>query len=187
MFLCISPGVHWGISGWQYYFFALSFSTLYFVHRYFTSGSPGGFYRMFQEKMALRRYYNVLYQCVIVLFFKLCVAMKIISIYDLRVPPNSIIKGIKQFAITGLEYLNHAGRKPTSREASVEKLLSFLENPYDDNSDKWDQVSVKYIGHYFSARQIQQIRDLIKSNPEFNGSTIAKKICLMFGINQTGK
>ncbi len=106
-------------------------------------------------------------------------------VVDLRVPPNSIIKSINQFAITGLAYLNCAGRKPTSREASVEKLLSFLENPYDDNSDKWDQVSVKYIGHHFSARQIQQIRDLIKSNPEFNGSNIAKKICLMFDIYQS--
>jgi hypothetical protein len=106
-------------------------------------------------------------------------------VVDLRVPPNSIIKSIKQFAITGLEYFNRTGRKPTSREASVEKLLSFLENPYDDNSDKWDQVSVKYIGHYFSARQIQRIRDFIKSNPESNQNNIAKKICLMFGIYQS--
>jgi hypothetical protein len=103
----------------------------------------------------------------------------------LRVPPNSIIKSIKQFATTGLAYLNRPGRKPSSREASVEKLLSFLENPYDHNSDKWDQISVKYIGHYFSARQIQQIRDFIKSNPEFTRTNIAKKICLMFGIYQS--
>jgi len=106
-------------------------------------------------------------------------------VVDLRVPPNSIIKSINQFAITGLAYLNCAGRKPTSREASVEKLLSFLENPYDDDSDKWNQVSVKYIGHYFSARQIQQVRDFIKSNPEFNVTNIAKRICLMFGIYQS--
>lgn len=106
-------------------------------------------------------------------------------VIDLRVSPNSIIKSMKNFVVAGLDYLNSPARKPTSREASVEKLLSFLEDPYDDNSDKWDQASVKYIGHYFSARQIQKIRDFIKSNPESNQSNIAKNSCLMFGIYQS--
>jgi len=44
---------------------------------------------------------------------------------------------------------------------------------------------VKYIGHYFSARQIQKIRNSIESNPESTQNNIAKNICLMFGIYQS--
>jgi hypothetical protein len=106
-------------------------------------------------------------------------------VIDIRVSPNSIINSMKKFTVAGLEYLNRPARKPTSREALVEKLLSFLENPYDDHSDKWDQICIKYIGHYFSARKIKKIRDFIKSNPEFTISDIAKKSCLVFGIYQS--
>jgi len=106
-------------------------------------------------------------------------------VIDLRVPPNSIIDSMKKFAVAGVDYLNRPARKPTSREALVEKLLSVLEDQYDDNSDKWDQVRVKYIGHYFSARKIQKIRNFIESNPESNQNNIAKNICLMFGIYQS--
>ena len=106
-------------------------------------------------------------------------------VIDLRVSPKSIINSMKNFVATGLEYLSQPARKPTSREASAEKLLAFLENHHNDNSNKWDQVSVKYIGHYFSARQIQKIRNFIKSNPESTQSNIAKNSCLMFGIYQS--
>lgn len=47
-------------------------------------------------------------------------------VIDLRVSPNFIINSMKIFAVAGLDYLNRPARKPTSREASIEKCCLFL-------------------------------------------------------------
>ncbi|OQY08579.1 MAG: hypothetical protein B6I22_00160 [Desulfobacteraceae bacterium 4572_123] len=106
-------------------------------------------------------------------------------VLDLRVPPTSIIKAMEDFTEKGLQYFKTPGRKPTQREACVEKLLKVLQNPCKKGSDTWDSTRAKYIGHYFTANQVKKIRNLIKSNPEYTRNRIAKHVCLAFNFYQS--
>jgi len=106
-------------------------------------------------------------------------------VIDVRVPPDSIIKCQTSFAKQGLKYFEHPKRKPTKREANVERILAFLENSPKNDSKLWDQISVRYIGYDFSARKIQTIRDLIASNPGYCRNEIAGKVCTLFGCYQS--
>ena len=105
-------------------------------------------------------------------------------VLDVRVPPASILECQDLFAERGFNYFKNPERGPTQREALVEQLLMFLENPPSNRSKKWNTISVRYIGHDFSAKQIQQIRDLISDHPEFSRSKIARQVCLLFDLYQ---
>jgi hypothetical protein len=104
---------------------------------------------------------------------------------SVRVPPESILKCWKGFANLGMAYFKTPDRAPTSREARVERLLQFLEQPPSKKSIKWGRLIVRYIGHDFTARQIQQIRDLIKRNPNYTRGEIARQVCAMFQLYQS--
>lgn len=106
-------------------------------------------------------------------------------VIEVRVPPESIIKCQTSFAKEGLKYFEYPSRRPTQREANVEQILAFLENPKKNDPELWDQISVRYIGHDFSARNIQKIRDLILSNPNYCRNEIARKVCSFFGFYQS--
>ena len=106
-------------------------------------------------------------------------------VLDIRVPPETIRKCLRNFAKDRLGYLEESDRNPTSREASVEKMLAFLEQPPHPRSIKWNHLTVHYIGHDFSARQIKKIRDLIELNPEYSRAQIAHQVCRMFGLYQS--
>ncbi len=50
-------------------------------------------------------------------------------VLDVRVPPETIKKRLKNFASNGLKFFEKPDRNPTRREAAVEKMLAFLEQP----------------------------------------------------------
>jgi hypothetical protein len=103
---------------------------------------------------------------------------------EVRVPPRSIAKCLETFAKTRMDYFRAPERKPTSREAAVEKMLRFLRAPPHSSSVEWDNLSLKYIGRYFSAREIRRMRELIASNPSATRKGMAQQVCEEFGIIQ---
>lgn len=84
-----------------------------------------------------------------------------------------------------MNFFKTPGRLPTSRVAGVETLLNFLENPPPKGSSRWEMVFVHYIGHDFSAKQIQQIRELIARQPESNPTEIGRQVCRLFELYQS--
>ena len=104
---------------------------------------------------------------------------------DVRVPPESIIRCQENFAAQGMDFLKTPCRLPTSRESGVETLMNFLENPPPKKSSGWDTVTVHYIGHDFSAKQIKQIRELIARQTEPNLSEIGRQVCRLFELYQS--
>lgn len=105
-------------------------------------------------------------------------------VLEVRVPPLSIIKCRQQFAKAGMAYFAKPDRKPTPREASVERLLVFLEAPPDPSAYEWDALSHRYIGIHFSARQIRTIRELIATNLQYTRTQLAREVCSQFNFHQ---
>ncbi len=105
-------------------------------------------------------------------------------VLEVRVPPLSIIKCQRCFARQGMAYFAEPHRHPTPREASVERLLTFLEDPPDPRDCTWDTLTHRYIGIHFSARQIQTIRRLIATNPHYSRTQFAREVCLRFNLFQ---
>jgi len=105
-------------------------------------------------------------------------------VLEVRVPPLSIIKCRQRFAAEGMAYFATPNRDPTPREASVERILAFLEHHPHPSVIEWDLLTHRYIGVHFSARQIQTIRDLIASNPHATRASLAKEICSRFNLHQ---
>ncbi len=105
-------------------------------------------------------------------------------VFDVRVPPLSIIKCQQHFAKEGMAYFSKPDRDPTAREAVIERLLAFLEHSPDRSDSDWDNLKHRYIGIYFSARQIQTIRDLIASNPQNARAKLAREICARYELYQ---
>jgi hypothetical protein len=105
-------------------------------------------------------------------------------VIDVRVPPESIVKCQEAFSQWGMEYFRLPDRSPTTREARIEKLLGFLEDPPSRQSPAWSRVTVHYIGHDFSARNIQQIRELISKLPNANPTELSRRVCRLFELYQ---
>ncbi len=106
-------------------------------------------------------------------------------VFDVRVTPTSIKKCQQRFIQKGLKYFEGSTRRPTKREASVERMLAFLEHPPSQSSGQWDELTVHYIGHDFTASQIKKIRRLIKSHPEYTRVEIGRQVCLLCGLYQS--
>jgi len=106
------------------------------------------------------------------------------QVRDVRVPPQSIIKCRKNFAEQGLKYFNQPDRKPTNREATVEKMLAFLECSPSTENRLWNKLTVHYIGFDFTAAEIGKIRTIIETNPQYNRMEITREVCRVFGIYQ---
>jgi hypothetical protein len=105
-------------------------------------------------------------------------------VLDVRVPPVSIMKCRQRFAKEGMTYFAAPGREPTAREANVEAILAFLEHPPDPSVIEWDSLKHRYIGIYFSARQIQTIREFIDANPQWTRQRLALEVCTRFNLYQ---
>ena len=105
-------------------------------------------------------------------------------ILEVRVPPLSIIKCLQRFAEEGMSYFSNPDRNPTPREAEVESILAFLEHPPHPKASEWDTLTHRYVGIYFSARQIQTIRDLLASNPQYKQADLAQEVCTRFQLYQ---
>jgi len=109
-------------------------------------------------------------------------------VVDIRVPPETIVKCLEAFSEQGLQALKHPTRKPTRREARVEKMLDILQNPPKQESGNWRSLAVRYIGIDFTASMIQKIRALIAANPEATRSDLGRMVCETFGFySPTGK
>lgn len=106
-------------------------------------------------------------------------------VLEVRVPPESVLKCQTSFTAQGLNYFDHPEREPTPREAQVERLLAFLENPPSEQSVLWKEIRVKYIGHEFSAERIWTIRNTIRAHPHLTRSQIAHEICRLFDLRQS--
>lgn len=102
-----------------------------------------------------------------------------------RVPPESIMKCQKAFSEQGMAFFKTPDRVPTSREAGVENLLTFLESPPPKRSPRWNTLTVRYIGHTFSARQVDRIRQLIARQPEANPTELSRQVCRLFELYQS--
>ena len=103
---------------------------------------------------------------------------------EVRVPPKSIEKCLEAFAKARMDYFLVTARKPSPRETAVEKMLDFLANPPHPSSAEWNSLSLKYIGRYFSAKELMRVRELIASNPETTRKELAGRVCSEFQIYQ---
>jgi hypothetical protein len=105
-------------------------------------------------------------------------------VLEVRVPPVSIIDYMRRFAEEGMGYFETPDRGPTVREASVERILHFLDHPRDPCEEGWDTLTHRYVGIWFSARRIKAIRDLLASNPGNTRMDLAREICTKFELYQ---
>lgn len=80
--------------------------------------------------------------------------------FQVRVPVRSIEKCIREFSLRGMAYFDHPTRPPTKREAAVERMLAFLENPHELSRDCLGPLALPYIGTRFTARDIRVIREV---------------------------
>jgi len=96
--------------------------------------------------------------------------------YQVRVPVLSIAKCIREFTKHRMAYFERPGRHPTAREAAVERMLAFLDNP-PESSNLWDTLRLHYIGTDFTARDIHLIRRLIAETPKATCVGIARMVC----------
>ena len=106
-------------------------------------------------------------------------------VLDVRVVPESIIKCLRRFSEEGMRFFYSPDRKPTLREAAVERMLDLLDHPPPPRSKQWNDVKVHYIGRDFSAREIKKIRDLTEAKAERPRVEIVHEICRIFGLYQS--
>jgi hypothetical protein len=72
--------------------------------------------------------------------------------YQVRVPVLSIVKCLGEFTKHRMAYFERPGRRPTAREAAVERMLAFHDNP-PESSNLWDTLRLRYVGTDFTARE----------------------------------
>jgi len=94
-----------------------------------------------------------------------------------RVPPESIVSCMEHVARSGLAYFDTPGRSPTAREARVERMLAFLENPPSRRSRQWNELTVHYIGRDFSAREVARFREHVAAHPQASRNQIVDWLC----------
>ncbi|MCP3879454.1 MAG: hypothetical protein GY701_13860, partial [Sulfitobacter sp.] len=58
-------------------------------------------------------------------------------VLKVRVPPESVAKCRDGFAAEGMAYFTEPTRQPTAREARVERLLEFLNDPPHPRAKRW--------------------------------------------------
>lgn len=102
-----------------------------------------------------------------------------------RVPPRSIVRCCQDFAQQRMDYFKNPDRAPTVREASVERILAFLDQPRSPTHPDWSSLTHRYIGIHFSARRIQVIRELIASDPHTTRKKLAEDVCMRFRLIQS--
>jgi hypothetical protein len=103
-------------------------------------------------------------------------------VVDVRVPPETVVKCVEAFSRHGLKSLLHPTRKPTWREARVEKMLEMLEKPSRQKGEDWRSFAVRCIGIDFTGSMIQKIRAIIVAHPEATRGALARIVCQEFGF-----
>jgi hypothetical protein len=105
-------------------------------------------------------------------------------VLDVRVPPESVAKCLEGFAAHGMAFFDKPSRKPTAREARVERMLALLDDPPHRRAKQWRELTVHYIGRDYTAREIWKLRDFIDTHPDANRSIIVGRLCAMFDLYQ---
>jgi hypothetical protein len=103
-------------------------------------------------------------------------------VLDIRVPPESVFNCVRAFSRQGLAFFEKPTRKPTLREARVEKMLDLLETPSKQKGSVWRSFAVRYIGIDFTGSMIRKLRAIIRDYPEATRGALAKIICREFGF-----
>jgi hypothetical protein len=103
-------------------------------------------------------------------------------VVNVRVPPESIVKCVAAFSKEGIESLRHPTRKPTKREALVEKMLYMLEKASEQKGERWKSFAVRYIGIDFTGPMIRKIRALIVAHPDATRTKLSRILCKDFGL-----
>jgi hypothetical protein len=103
-------------------------------------------------------------------------------VLDVRVPPETIVKTVEAFSKEGLASLQTPTRKPTLREARVEKMLSMLEKPSKHKGYVWKSFTVRYIGIDFSGPMIRKIREIVRNHQNAPRVALAETICREFNF-----
>lgn len=103
---------------------------------------------------------------------------------EVRVPPESIIRCLQEFSSERINYFDNHVRRPTSREAPIEKILLFLEHPPEKDAKEWDRLRVTYLRHTFTAAQIKTLREKLSSTKFKNKRKLFDDICLHFGLRK---
>lgn len=103
-----------------------------------------------------------------------------------RVPPESVVKAVEAFSRQGLKSLDHPTRKPSWREARVEKMLAVLEAPSRHTGEDRRAFSLRYIGIDFTGPMLLKIRHLLRAHPDAPRTMLARIVCETFGFRTPG-
>jgi len=74
-------------------------------------------------------------------------------------------------------YFDHPTRPPTAREAAVERMLAFLDNPINSRRIAWIPSHCPTFGTRFTARDIRIIREVCNEESRLPLTEIAGIIC----------
>lgn len=108
--------------------------------------------------------------------------------WDVRVPATTVAAFQLTFVERGMAAFERPERRPTSREATVERMLAFLQEPAPNASSEWDELKVPYIGRSYSAREVARFRALVEENPQESVAALAREFCRLFSLYQaTGR
>ena len=108
--------------------------------------------------------------------------------WDVRVPVRSVEAFQHRFAALRLAAFDRPDRRPTAREAAVERLLAFLATASPDDAPEWDTLSVGYIGRQYTAREVRELRTLAGGGQPRNRAELARELCRLADLrNEKGR
>ncbi len=97
--------------------------------------------------------------------------------WDVRVPVRSVEAFLHRFARLRLPALDRPDRRPTAREAAVERLLSFLAAEPAADAPEWDTLTVGYIGRRYTAREVKELRVAAAGARSRNRTELGRELC----------
>ena len=102
--------------------------------------------------------------------------------WDVRVPVKTVLRFQRLFAQARMAAFERRDRKPTAREAAVERMLQLLEDPPPETSPLWETTVVHYIGRDYTARDVAGLRCLVQARPTADRAALAREACRAFGL-----
>lgn len=108
--------------------------------------------------------------------------------WAVRVPIRSVEAFQRRFAVQRLRAFDQPDRSPTAREAAVERMLAFLGDAPADHVPEWDTLTVRYIGHWYTAREVAELRRRAADGQALNRTDLARALCGIAGLrNERGR
>lgn len=100
-------------------------------------------------------------------------------VLDVRVPPESVIDCLNGFGRLGMNYFLLRRRRPTRRETAVEEIMALFSAPPPPDAELWQTKRIKYIGKWFTAWEIYNIKTTSENHPEKSRLELSREICRM--------